>query len=263
MSAQVQLHALLIGIDQYQDDQISNLRFAVADARRFYEIASAALHPSERSLNCLYDEAATRPAILKAIGTDLAARAEPDDVVLIHFAGHGSPELNAGADATSRYLVTHEAEYDNLLGTGIDMERDLTAVVRRLRARVIVVFLDACFSGRAGGRTFEGPHLHTARALYRWSPQLPAMQVGVGRIVIAAADDDEVAMESAAAGHGLFSRAVIEALLDTSSNSPALAVSTLYDHVAERVASETGGRQHPVMNGYMRLARIPYLRPTH
>lgn len=257
----MQLHALLIGIDHYRDDRISNLRFAVADALRFHDIAAASLHPYERSLHGLYDEAATRPAILKAIGTDLAARAEPDDLVLIHFAGHGSPELNDGADATARYLVAHDAEYDNLLGTGIDMERDLTAVVRRLRARVVVVFLDACFSGRAGGRTFEGPHLYASRALRRWSPQLPAMQLGAGRIVIAAADDDEVALESATAGHGLFSRAVIEALLDTSSDSSALAVSTLYDGVAERVASETGGRQHPVMNGYTRLARIPYLRP--
>jgi uncharacterized caspase-like protein len=260
--AWVRLHALLVGIDHYQDDRISNLRFAVADARRFHDTAVAALHPSEISTCSLYDEAATRPAILKAIGTGLAARAEPEDIVLIHFAGHGSPELNEGANATARYLVPYDAEYDNLLGTGIDMERDLTAVLQRLRARVVVVFLDACFSGRAGGRTFEGPRLHAEHDLRRWSPQLPLMELGVGRIVIAAADDDEVAIETVSAGHGLFSRAVIEALLDTSIDAPALAVSTLYDLVAARVTSETDGKQHPVMNGYTRLARIPYLRPT-
>lgn len=88
------------------------------------------------------------------------------------------------------------------------------------------------------------------------------MDVGVGRIVIAAADDEEVAIETASAGHGLFSRAVIEALIDTSTDTPALAVSTLYDKVAARVTAETDGHQHPVMNGYTRLARIPYLRPT-
>ncbi|WP_420119935.1 caspase family protein [Nakamurella sp.] len=258
----MRLHALLIGIDKYQDDRIPNLRFAVADARRFHDIAVAALHPSEISIGYLYDEAATRPAILKAIGTDLAAQAQPDDVVLIHFAAHGSPELNEGADATARYLVPYDAVYDNLLGTGIDMERDLTTLLRRLGARVVVVFLDACFSGRAGGRSFEGPRLHAARDLRRWSPQLPVMDLGVGRIVIAAADDDEVAIETSSAGHGLFSRAVIEALLDPSTDIPALAVSTLYDTVAARVTSETGGRQHPVMNGYTRIARIPYLRPT-
>jgi hypothetical protein len=258
-SLTMRLHGVFVGVDHYVDDCIPDLRFAAADAIRYESVVANSVDESERCLRCLTNENATRSNIFKAIGIDLASAATAHDVVLVHFSGHGSPEVGISLDDAARYLIPHDADYDNLFGSALDLERDLRALLQRITAQLVIVSIDACFSGVAGGRTFEGPKLKQAKRSRRWVPQLPAMELGSGKVVLAAADDNELAVESAAIKHGLFTNALLDGLTTLpTGGAKSISVAALYDIVAQRVSAETRGKQNPVMNGFNRLARLPY-----
>nr|BBH94453.1 hypothetical protein KTA_26520 [Thermogemmatispora argillosa] len=270
----MKLHGVLVGINRYEDRRIGTLQYAARDAERFYAQLASSLAAEDLSLQLLTDERATRKAILMAVGELLPRQARPEDAVLLYFAGHGSPETGEAPDRVSRYLIAHDTEYDAIFATGLDLERDLIRLVQRIASRLVVVILDTCFSGRAGGRTFEGPALHNRRiglrSLVLPKPRLCDLPLGEGRVILAACDDDEVAREDGRLGQGVFTYFLQQALSNTekaSCDEPAeatISLSRLYERVAEGVVAFTRGQQHPVLNGRLSLARLPLLRtPEH
>ena len=108
-----------------------------------------------------------------------------------NFAGGERPA--AAAPAPSR--GAHDTDYTNIYSTAVDMKRDLDRWFNRLREpKLILMFLDACFSGRAGGRTFEGPRSKDRRSTFRSLDPicLRGLDFGEGRLIIAACDDNQV-----------------------------------------------------------------------
>lgn len=255
------LHAVLIGIDKYRDPSIRDLSFARADAESLDKLIEDRIHPAERRVSLLLDEEATLRNIKVAIGEDMPRIAtNPQDVILLYFACHGSPETESSPDEVSRYLITHDTEYENIYSTGIDMERDLPRWFERIRKpKFVLLFIDACFSGRAGGRTFEGPRLSHIRARVRDTGpiSLKVLDLGEGRLMISACDDDQVAREDRYLGHGVFTYYLMEALKRPDGNADTISVHALYEEVAQAVRAHTNGRQVPVINGRARVARLP------
>lgn len=195
------------------------------------------------------------------IGERLAREATEDDVVLLYFACHGSPETSPGPDRIGRYLVLHDTEYDNVYATGLSMERELPWLFERIaRPPLVLLLLDACFSGRAGGRTFEGPLLRAARAAARGGGMLSLseLELGEGRLMVGAFDDDQVARESRELGHGIFTYYLLKGPA-TADDGFTIGVHRLYEEVAVAVAEHTAGQQVPVINGRSARARLPYL----
>ena len=254
------LHAVVIGIDRYADPKILNLGCAVHDAQTVASLLRDRIVPDERHVVTLLDEQATRANIMKAIGEDLVRTAGPEDTAIIYFAGHGSPERSAPRDEDMPYLIVHDTEYDRIYSTGIDMAHDITRWLQRLGTKLAVLFLDACFSGGAGGRTFGGP-IHVAnRDKFREEPvSVKDLECGAGRVIIAAADDNEVALESRDLGHGYFTYHLIETLRRSPSESPTIGIAALYDRVADAVHKATSTRQHPVLNGRNVRGALPLL----
>jgi len=62
-------------------------------------------------------------------------------------------------------------------------------------------FLDCCYSGEAGGRTFQNP-LHKGRNLL--TAEFLEDLASEGRLVVTACDVNEVSLETPKIGHGLF-----------------------------------------------------------
>jgi uncharacterized caspase-like protein len=256
------LRAVVIGIDKYTDPKIPNLRYAKKDAEAVYELLLSGIFPSDRSVALLTDESATKRNLMVAIGEELVRTTSHLDTVVIYFAGHGSPETVVGSDEASRYLVLHDSEYENIYATGIDMERDLSRWFTRLRdPNLIVMFLDCCFSGRAGGRTFEGPHLHRVRTRYRGpSPvKLRNFDWGQGRLIMTACDDDQVACEDDRLEHGIFTHHLLAKLQADEGCDPAIGIGELYEGVCKAVRGATGDRQIPIINGRGRAPSLPRL----
>jgi uncharacterized caspase-like protein len=246
------LHAIVIGIDQYQDDVIPRLSFARADA----EAIAAALgrvQEDERSIRLLVDEQATRRSIMTAIGEEVHRLVEPDDIVLIYFAGHGSPERRGARDRRSRYLIPHDTDYRRIFATGIDMERDVHTWLERLPdAKLVVIVLDACFSGAAGGRSFTGPLLAESRTLRGYLDDsrpvsIRRLDLGRGRVILCAADDEQLAREDAALGHGVFTHHLLQSLARPRAGAT-VDVGDLYQEVSAAVVGATGGAQEPIIS---------------
>jgi uncharacterized caspase-like protein len=255
----VKLLGAFIGLNRYLDDRIAGLEYSRSDAELFDATVRRAFLPNQVQTWKLIDQQATKQRVLTLLGETLARVASKDDIVFLYFSGHGSPETSEGIDNVSRYLITYDTEYDNIFATAIDVERDLVRIIERIRSSLILVILDACFSGRAGGRTFEGPRLNGLRDHHREAIQLSALKLGSGRVILSACDDDQVAYEDSVLQHGVFTHFLLEALTSSGSVAGSISITELYDKVMEHVQSYSMGRQTPVMNGRVVGGRVPRL----
>jgi hypothetical protein len=122
------MFALIIGINEYANPTISDLRGAVADAEDVYEflVSHPALRVPKENIKILRDEEATRANIikeLKALGED--SRIQDHDPILIFYAGHGSftaapPKWPGGGEI--QMLIPHNfsrASTKDIEGQGI------------------------------------------------------------------------------------------------------------------------------------------------
>ena len=142
----------------------------------------------------IVDESATHAAVSQAILEALSAAGE-NDVVVITFAGHGSPDGS---------LVLFDTNTMDLANTAVSMTA-LADAFKATKARAVLCILDCCFSGQAPARVLE------VAARPRSAFALTGIH-GEGRILLAACATNESAWEQPGTGHGLLTHAVIEAL---------------------------------------------------
>jgi uncharacterized caspase-like protein len=251
-------HAVIVGIDAYSDPQIRPLRYARADAEAVHSVLTnpeiGRINPANVTL--LLNESATQRAIRSAIGTSLRTRASPDDTVVIYFAGHGAPEIDARGqqdDGLEKYLVPYDADLGDLFASAIAMD-EVARLIKRISARQVVLFLDCCYGGTAGGRTFSRPDVQTRGIMSR---RFLDQIASAGRYVITACDVNEVALETPEFGHGLFTHYLLKGLrgdADTAKTG-VVVVDQLYPYLFAAVSSEArrrNGSMSPVMKGEAR-----------
>ncbi|NIT61382.1 MAG: hypothetical protein GWN00_35800, partial [Aliifodinibius sp.] len=70
-----------------------------------------------------------------------------EDLVIIYFAGHGSPEP---ADNENLYLLAYDTDPGRLPSTAFPMWDIETALSRYIRAERVVLIADACHSAGIG-----------------------------------------------------------------------------------------------------------------
>jgi hypothetical protein len=251
-------HAVVIGINEYEDPRIPNLAFARADAEAVYKIL---IDPelgrfSPEKVHLLLDSDATERRIRTAIGRDLRRESGKSDLVYIYYAGHGSAEIDSKCryqDGLEKYLVPSDAELDNLFSTGIAME-EIQRFFERIEAKQILFFIDSCYSGEAGGRSFRNPNFQKRAAMT--ADFLDGMS-GEGRLVVTACDVNEVSLETNDAGHGLFTYYLTEGLKGAADTDQDGLVTTqeLYAYIFENVsrhAREIGGSMNPIQKGFLK-----------
>ena len=257
------LYATIIGINHYRDPHIPDLQYATSDAQRLAELLTSWIRADECQVNLLCDEDATLRNIRRAIGTDLARLSSNEDLCLIYFAGHGSPETDGGIEDTSAYLVAHDTEYRDIFATGFDMERDLAKSFERAsRPAIVLGFLDCCFSGRADGRTFKGPRLSALPSRGDLQLSLQDLELGVGRALLTACGPNQVALETHELKGGVFTHYVLESLTrpresDEFGHPRTIDVALLYAEVAHLTYRYTRGRQTPTLTGQLAGASLP------
>jgi replicative superfamily II helicase len=184
--------ALFVGINKHADPSIPELSGARRDATALWAMFTDTIEGLTARL--IVDEGATYDAVSRAILGTLEA-AQDDDVVIISFAGHGSPDGS---------LVLFDTEAANLSGTALSMTV-LAEAFKSTRARAVLCILDCCFSGQAPARVLEtAARPRNAFAL--------AGVYGEGRIILAACATHEAAWEQPGTGHGLLTYATMEAL---------------------------------------------------
>lgn len=272
---------IAIGVNRYANP-LYNLRYAVSDASAFAEELQrhqVALRAFSRvEVIPLLDEEATRANILGALrrlaGTESSAspsvatgrvgklgRIEPEDLVVIYFAGHGI------SHSGRFFLVPHDAAHS---GGRIPLEgQDLEAVLgrsisdleierafERIDAGRILLVIDAC----AAGQALEAEEWRRGPMNSKGLAQL-AYEKGV--YVLAAAQGYQAALEIARLGHGLLTYALVSEGLnttaaDTSPPDGRVVVEEWFDYAVRRVpelqleemrAARASGRDIAVVDG--------------
>jgi Caspase domain len=239
----------VVGVSRYREPSIVDLSFATKDA-----VAVAAYYrqlgvPDEQVIELL-DEDATLANVKRRLGTELVKNAtNPDDTVILYFAGHGEMEADrssADADGYSKYLLPHDADSSDLFGSALSME-ELSRILQRLRAERVVLIIDSCFSGAAGGRTPYEPNA-PSRGVITEEFLLRMAGAGKGRVILTASGSREVAEESREKRHGIFTYFLLEGLLGAADldRDGRVDVDEIYRYVSQKVSAATRGRQNPM-----------------
>ena len=150
---------------------------------------------------------------LKASPLDSLKRVEPEDTVIIYYAGHGT------AQAARFYLIPHDLGYtgertklteqglNTILSHSIS-DVELEQAVEGLDAGHMLLIIDACNSGQAleAEEKRRGPMN---------SKGLAQLAYEKGMYILTAAQSFQAALEAAQLGHGLLTYALIEEGLKT------------------------------------------------
>ena len=249
--------AVIIGVGGYESSAVPRLRYSVADADAVYQTLVSSGFKKENIL-LLTDKTERKPTLRNiklALGTFLARSAHKDDLVMIYFAGHGASEVDQRGierDGLSKYLVPVDADPDDLYSTALPMD-EMQNVLARIEAERITVFLDACYSGAAGGRTFASTK---TRAVTVDDIFLDRLTRSKGRAIVTASRPSELSIELAELGHGIFTYYLVRGLQGYADNNRdgIVSLQELYEYLAQEVSRKSrqvGGNQHPMMKGEM------------
>ena len=252
--------ALVIGIGQFSDHAVPALHFTTSDANAFAaELKDAAVgrFPAD-NVHVLTDAQATTRNIKEQLNW-IARHAQPNDLVVIYVASHGSPR---GLDSVggASYIITYDTEIDNadnpnedaLYATALPMVDLANTVATRMKAMRTAVILDTCFSGSAAnGAKLMGTGVANAAPS---QAMLTRMSEGTGRIVLAASSAGEESLESAQLQHGYFTWFLLQTLKASGGLTPLSQVFASVSRQVQQAVQADGVQhqeileQHPVMS---------------
>ena len=248
--------AVVIGVGHYNNAAIPQLHYTVADAELVQQVLVGQGGFKKDNVLLITDKTERKPTLrdLKwALGTFLARSAKKDDLIVIFFAGHGAPEVDprgAESDGLAKYLVPSDADPNDLYSTALPMD-EFQTIFDRIEAERVVVFVDACYSGAAGGRTFASKRTRAARVDEVFLDRLTRSK---GRAILTASRGSEVSLEVPELGHGLFTHYLVQGLRGAADldRDGIVSLQELYQYLEQQVSQKSrsiGGNQHPVMKG--------------
>ena len=232
-----QRHALVVGIDHFEDGRFHDLRFAAADARAL----GAALGEFDDVRALVRSEETRRAAVLEALGELEKRIRSPRDTVLLYFSTHGSLAQRPGGDL-ERVLVLGDTRLDLLRETGLSVD-ELIHRAEKLPSRRVAIVLATCHAGRGKSRIPDS--LAQALAAHKAAP--PRLEdVSEAVVVLSAAAFGEAAREDTALGHDVYTYFFLEALdAGDRDGDGAVTISEAHDYARERTWQFTEGQQRP------------------
>jgi len=228
-------YAVVIGVSHYRDSRIRNLQYADRDAESIRDFLLDPKGGGVPRANLLYlaNENATYANIHSAL-FDFLTKPGPDDLAIVYFAGHGTPDPKRPDNV---YMVGYDTEVDHIGGTAVPMW-DLQASFERTLHASVVTFVDACHSGGAKDQLANLSNQNWIKLGY-----------GKHRAVITASDVNELSSEGDkwGGGHGVFTYYLLQALTGAADvkHDRQISVGEVFDYVRRRVVDDTRGAQTP------------------
>lgn len=230
--------AVVVGIGKFQNSKIPSLKFATKDARDFYNYLINDARFSRDHVRLLLDEQASQRRILSEVGSKFLARlAKEDDLIVLFFSTHGSPsQLDVRG---TNYIVAHDSDPDDLFVSGIEMQKILDSISRRVLSDRVLLILDACHSGSVDPN---------AKGIARVANfDAAALAQGSGQMVICSSSPDQQSWESKRYDNGVFTKQLLEGL--RTNQSIVQAYDAMKNNVADEVQEDYPGmRQTPLMH---------------
>ena len=236
--------AILVGISQYQQ-QTLNLTYADRDAEALYAFLRT---PSGGSFKAdhmlkLINQQATTANITQALRTFLKKPA-PEDLVLLYFSCHGSPDFERPENV---YLITYDTNPNDISGTALPMREIDLSLQETLQAERVIILADTCHSGAIGGGIGRKA-LKKAEMLNRYLQEISASRDGIA--LLTSAEANEVSWEDSkwGGGHGVFTHYLLEGMKGEASGADRVVrVGQLFEYVREQVKQATNYSQHPAI----------------
>ena len=156
--------ALIVGVGDYQAEEVSDLVGPPEDAKRFYDLLTrdkGGYGFPQKNVCLLLDESASTARFREFFRKALIDRAEnEDDVAIFYFAGHGSQRRDRNGDEPDEWDETLLLHDSRTKADPSDFPDDeLNELLSELRGKTkhVAVVLDSCSSGsatRAGAGNF-------------------------------------------------------------------------------------------------------------
>jgi uncharacterized caspase-like protein len=259
VSRKVGRWAVVVGISDYKFDTrwhpqkgIMDLQYAHNDARSFADFLKSpagGAFPPDRVL-LLTNRKATVREVRKAIG-DFLAQSLEDDLVIIFFAGHGSPDPK---NPKNLYLLCHDTEPGNYYGTAFPMWEIDTALSRAIRSQRVIVLADACHSAGVGGTRSAS----MSKNFNEYMTKLAGSKEGLTKITASRADEFSQEKRFPEGGHGMFTYYLLKGLKGEADENKDgfVTMKESFDYLYDRVRSESRHSQNPWTSAYV-SADIP------
>jgi len=252
--------AVLIGISDYAE--VKDLQYAAADASAMARWLLDAGVESDHirllldrdgpqgDLGGLAARRATLVNVREALGW-LRRVARPDDLVLIHFSGHGfqgADDDGDERDGVDEFFVLWDTVEAAKEDTAL-RDDEFGEALDRIESQHVVVFFDGCYSG---GLSRSLPS--SARPVADKQDLFSDFSVE-GRLVFSASSESQDAFESDELKHGIFSYYLLEGLRGAADATGDGRVTAweLYEYVAravpERAQLERNALQKPQLLG--------------
>ena len=225
-------YIIAVGINEYANPQY-NLKYAVADAQAFSQELrqrlSQVLRFDRIEIVPLINADATKANVISALqrlagSKQTAARSEPsvletlkqvepEDTVVIYFAGHGTAQgqrfylIPYDLGFMGEREILNEQDLQTILSHSIS-DVELAQAVQGIDAGHLLMFIDACNSGQAleAEEKRRGPMN---------SKGLAQLAYEKGMYILTAAQSYQAALEAAQLGHGLLTYSLVEEGLKT------------------------------------------------
>ncbi len=231
-----QTYAVIVGISDYQDPQIPDLRFAHRDAEAFasYLRSPAGGSLDDNDIKVLINNQATMAQF--AIALDwLWENCKENDEAIIYFSGHGDVEKKSLTQPG--FLLCWDSPSKVYMAGGafpLPMLQEVISTLSTQNKSKVIVITDACHSGKLSGSEIYGAQL---------TGQNLARQYG-NEIKILSCQPNEVSIEGEqwGGGRGAFSYNLVNALYGLADVNNDFSVSLqevgryLEDHVTAEVA---------------------------
>lgn len=239
-------YAVVIGISDYQDEAIPDLRFAHKDAEAFanYLRSPAGGSLDGDHLKLLINEQATAGRIAEALD-GLMEQAKEGDQVIIYFSGHGDVERKTISQPG--FLLAWDAPHRVYMGGGTYSLAFLQEVVTTLalqnKARVTII-TDACHAGKLAGSQIGGSQLTSANLAKQYANEV--------KILSCQPNEYSLEGEQWGEGRGCFSFHLVDGLfgLADRNGDGVVTVGELDRHLEDHVTAEAAPQsQVPMLLG--------------
>ncbi|TPG19535.1 caspase family protein [Pedococcus bigeumensis] len=226
--------ALIVASDEFEHAGLSRLQAPSADAEA---LAGVLGDPDIGGFDVRVVHNSPSHTVQARV-EDLFAEGRPDDLLLLHFSGHGLK-----SDSGELFFAATNTRPDRLASTAVSADF-VQRCMRGSRARSIVLFLDCCY----GGAFSEGVAVRAAGPA-NVLESFPAGKLGGGRgrAVITASSAMEYAFEGSALASdeqrqpSVFTSAVVEGLRSGAADRDEdglVSLNELYDYVFDQVRAQ-------------------------
>lgn len=246
------IFAVVVGVANYSDPEIPNLKYAEKDALAFYDFLRSENAGSvpEENIALLTGNQATRSRILNEV-IDKFTRSTKEDLVIFYFSGHGK----AGEFENTGYLLSYDAVYGNEGGSAVSME-EVKSKIDKCQAKMKISYIDACHAGLF--KTTSKGSLEEDNSTIVSAYLEGITRAGVGNISFLASSVRQQSIESDKFGHGIFTYYLLEGLKGAADleqqgaedyNNGIVTSGELATYLINKIQADTRYKQKPAIEG--------------